>query len=480
MKLCKENTRKTKIIWSLEGRALEDLDKAMENINQCSFDALRIVYTTERSDDIIKLLRALSKKEQDTGSHVPVILDVSSEARAKVDQLSEPLEYTYGEKTKLVCDGKPSTKDRINLKTDAWSKLFKKDAKVYFGYGDMIFEINALHADYCEVTALQHGRVYPDSDVHVPETRNQPTVTCLNHIDVASFAAFKIDYIVVPGIASKREVSILRKRVKSIAGYMPWIIAKVDSERMVSGLKDVIDEYNGLLISRRELALSTNPATVPMITKEIIQTANQHAKVVISSSEVLGSMRNNPTPTRAEISDIGNSVMDGVDAVLLSQDLCHGPYMERALSVCERVILDVEASKGMSLNWLKNKPSIANEFDAISYQAYMVAKRVNAKAIVCLTKAGNTALKLASFRQEKPIIAVAFADEVIRRLSLVRGVEGLVIEDNLTLNETFPAINDILKSNSWLETGDTILLVSVTISPMGEENSNLMTVQKVS
>ena len=134
----------------------------------------------------------------------------------------------------------------------------------------------------------------------------------------------------------------------------------------------------------------------------------------------------------------------------------------------------------MQLNWLKDKPSIRNEFDAISYQAYMVARRVDAKAIVCITKTGNTALKLASFRQDKPIIAVTFSDTTQRRLSLVRGVDAITIDDNLSLSETFPEVSDVLKKRSWLKSGDTILFVSVTISPMGQENSNLMTIQKVS
>lgn len=472
--------KKTKIIWSLEGSILLNTEQCLQQVEDGNFDALRIVYAQAYSEKIIELLKKLNQKEVETGKHVPLLLDVASNARARIKNLKAPLHFNYEDKVTIVCDNSESTKENINLDTNVFNNLFNPNSKIYSGSGDMVFEVESISEDKVKVKAIQNGIVYPDTDIHIPDTRIPPTVACLNQIDVASFAAFRIDYIVLPGISTTKEVSIVRKKIHSLAGYMPWIIVKVDSARIYENLPDVLPSYDGVLISRRELALSIKPSSVPMVSKEITQLACEHAKIVISASEILGSMRRNPTPTRAEVSDIANSVIDGVDAILLSQDLCHGPYMKRSLEVTHNVILDVEQNKELESNWMKEAPKIRNEFDAISFQAYHVAKRVNAKAIVCITKAGNTALKLSSFRQDKPIIAVTFSDEVNRLLSLVRGVEGLVIDNNLSLTETFPAVYDLLKRRSWLKSGDTILFVSVTISPMSEERSNLMTIQKVS
>jgi pyruvate kinase len=117
--------------------------------------------------------------------------------------------------------------------------------------------------------------------------------------------------------------------------------------------------------------------------------------------------------------------------------------------------------------------------DAVSFAAYRTARRVQAKAIVCITKAGNTALKLASFRAPVPIIAVTFSPDVLRKLSVVRGVDGLVLGVDPKIDDVLPVVNDRLLRDSWLQSGDRIVFISVTLSSLGREASNLFTVQQL-
>jgi pyruvate kinase len=217
-----------------------------------------------------------------------------------------------------------------------------------------------------------------------------------------------------------------------------------------------------------------------MITKEIIQLCNDGAKVVVTASEMLASMRRNVTPTRAEVSDVANAVLDGTDAVVLSEEVANGKYGAQAVQVMQRIIDDIEERAHVRPNWTKHTPRVENEMDSIAYHAYRTAERVKAKAIVTITKAGNTALKLASYRAPVPVIAVTFSEYAQRRLSIVRGVDTLLLDIDPNIDEVLPLVNDQLVRSSWLKAGDPIVFVAITLSPVGRESSNLFTVQILS
>jgi pyruvate kinase len=192
-------------------------------------------------------------------------------------------------------------------------------------------------------------------------------------------------------------------------------------------------------------------------------------------------MRRNVTPTRAEVSDVANAVIDGTDAVMLSEEVANGKYGAKAVEVMSRIITDIEArATNVQLNWVKRAPKVANEMDAIAYHALRTAERIKAKAIVTITKAGNTARKLASFRAPVPIIAVTFSPAVMQRLSLVRGVECMLLDVAPNLDEVLPVVNDQLVRESWLKPGDQVIFVAISLSPVGRESSNLFTVQTLS
>ena len=181
---------------------------------------------------------------------------------------------------------------------------------------------------------------------------------------------------------------------------------------------------HGVLLARVELAIDLDPAVIPMVTKEVIQLCKDHTKLSLVASDMLGSMRHNATPTRAEVSDIGNAVIDGADATVLSEELPRGKYAVRGLDLAQKTVIDVESSTELSLNWRKEPPALKEEIHAVTYSAYRAAFRNDAKAIVCITKMGNTAIHLSAFDNHTPIIAISLSKDVVRRLRLVRELMG--------------------------------------------------------
>lgn len=463
--------RNTKVIWSFESSVLNK--ELAQKVASNDFDTIRLRYDEKNPESLISFLDDLQSSSP-KGS-VPVMLDMGAKARGMIINLNGRKTLNYKESITLSsqkeCD--------VPIETDDWSDLFCLGAEVYFGFGKVRLRIKELTSEIATAEVIQGGEVYSPMEVHVPKTRKEPSLASLKNIDIKKFYNKGVNYVVLPGVTKPEEIILTRKKLAKENDQIPWLILKVDRKKTYKELKNLLPIIDGVMISRRELALTLEPASIPMITKEIIQLCNEHAKLVITASDMLGSMQKNPTPTRAEVSDIANSVMDGSDAVLLSEDISYGRHYEKALSICKDVINDIESNKNVRLNWHKQTPTIKDEFDAVSYEAYRTAKRLSAKAIVCITKKGGTALKLASFRQSTPIIAVTFSEEVKRKLSLVHGVESVVLDVDPKIDNVMPVVNNLLKQKSWLNIGDKIIFVAVSISSLSNEDSNLFSVQKI-
>ena len=226
--------------------------------------------------------------------------------------------------------------------------------------------------------------------------------------------------MVIPGVATVTQIKQLREKFPKGESRSPWLVYRIDSESAHSKMRQVISSIDGIIVSRRELALSTNPALVPILTKEMVQDCHVNSKLSIVASEMLGSMQFNATPTRAEVSDIANAVFDGADAIVLSEDVPSGNYAKKAYELAQSVILDLDNSeKHHEQNWLAGECETKDEMDAICINALKTAKRVNAKAIVCITKSGNTALRLSSLNHDIPVIAVTFDKQIKRKLNIL-------------------------------------------------------------
>ncbi len=177
----------------------------------------------------------------------------------------------------------------------------------------------------------------------------------------------------------------------------------VDSKSKFSGVAQKVENVlskstvEGVFLSRMDLALHIDPASIPMITKNIAENCSRSTKIFMVASEILGSMRNNPTPTRAEVSDIANAVRDGVDAVVLSEEVMLGKHALRAAETLDRVVADADAQLRVGANWRKQLPVIRDEMDALAFAALRSGDRVHAKVIVCLSRDGNTARTISFF-----------------------------------------------------------------------------------
>jgi len=475
--MIQKNSLNTKVVWSFSSQVLDD-ELARRIANQ-KVTALRLAVHGDSEDRISRFIKqfkaAYNPSADDQAS---IMIDLSEGARVQLTGLSEPTDLQFGEMISMSPAGSKSSA-RFTVQVKYWEGLFRDSAMVYMGYGQVVMKVKQLTKEQVTLEVLQGGTVFPNMEIHIPETRVRRSLDNIDDKLLQKICDLNVEYLVLPGITEAADIVKFSERVAKMTNDMPWLILRVDSMDVYRRLDDLLPHVDGILISRRELALTTNPATIPMITKEINQKADEHAKLVLTASEMLGSMRRGPTPTRAEVSDIANAINDGTDALVLSEEVAHGPFALQALAVMNRIIEDTEKQVDSALNWIKLEPSIQNEMDAIAYNAYLTAERVHAKAIVCITKAGNTALRLASYRAPVPIVAVTFDERVARKLSLTRGVKPLVLKMDPKIDQVLPMVNNQLVRESWLRPGDKIVFVSITLSSVSAKGSNLFTVQRL-
>ena len=466
---------KTKIICSLDHHAMSQ-DIARSIASRRDLAALRLLYDSDKRDLILSFIKQIYSFQESAFSRIPIMIDLGAVPRGYVELVDPHNEFHYEQVISITKGGGGGD---IEICAADWPSLFALEKSVFFGFARLECVVMSIQDETVKAKVVTGGTLVAGTAVHVPATRKPPSIFDKEYIDIGPFQQLDVDYLVLPGLSRACEVASLKKELAVHPNGCPSLLMLVDHLDVYTHVGTLLAEADGVVISRRDLALTMEAATVPMVCKEIIRDCNESAKLAIISSDILGSLQYGPTPTRAEVSDLANAVIDGTDAIMLSEEIAHGKHLMRSLSLCRDIILDVEHHAGVQVNWKKEALAIDSEFDAVAFHAFKTSQRIQAKAIVCITCEGNTALRLASFRTTVPIIAVTFQKKVERKLSLVRGVHSMVLDMNPNLDEVLPVVNKQLKSLEWLQSGDKIVFVTVTLSPVGRESSNLFTIQSL-
>ena len=288
----------------------------------------------------------------------------------------------------------------------------------------------------------------------------------------------QIDYIALSFITSTQQV----QEVKSLAMEMNInipIVTKIEKGEALAVSGSIIDISDGVMVARGDLGLQISIEKVPLAQKKIIREANQRGKPVITATEMLESMVKSPTPTRAEATDVANAVLDGTDAVMLSEETSIGQYPVEAIQMMSKIIYEAETVLPHDRVFYEPQGELLNEVgDATARAACQIASQIDAKAIVALTAGGTTALRVAKHRPAQPILAVTLSETVMRRLNLVWGTYPLIKTSPTNLDEWLEVARETSLETGLAKTGDVIVVTAGL--PLGIPGStNLVKVHRV-
>lgn len=281
----------------------------------------------------------------------------------------------------------------------------------------------------------------------------------------------KVDFIALSFISSVRQVKEVKALLKRMNADIP-IIIKIEQARALEQSDAILGVADGIMVARGDLAFEISIEKVPLAQKELIKEANRHGKPIITATQMLESMVQSATPTRAEAADVANAVLDGSDALMLSEETATGSYPVEATETMARIALEAEAAFPYEQMLRERSQDILHEVDdATARAACHIASQVEARAIIAFTSGGTTALRLSKYRPQHPILAVTQSESVSRRLSLAWGTLPVTKPEPTNLEEVFELARKVALETSVARRGDLVVITAgLPLSVPGSTN----------
>jgi len=304
-----------------------------------------------------------------------------------------------------------------------------------------------------------------------------PALTAKDMDDMKTAAQLDADYLAVSFPKSKEDMYMARQLMRA-AGGRAMLIAKIERAEAIPALEEIIDASDAIMVARGDLGVEVGNATVPGLQKRMIRTARERNKVTITATQMMESMIHNPVPTRAEVSDVANAVLDGTDAVMLSAETATGRYPVETVETMAQVCVEAEKSDPVQLDRDFMDRTFTRIDQSIAMATLFTGYHLRVKAIASLTESGSTALWMSRHNSGCPIFALTPKVETQRRMALLRNVTSLYLEQSGGRDAVLRAAEDLLLAQSYVQRGDLIVL---TIGePMGKSGgTNTMKIVRV-
>ena len=296
-------------------------------------------------------------------------------------------------------------------------------------------------------------------DVDHIYAKNKYKLIRIDEENVDFACANEVDFVACPFVGNLEEITKVKELVKS-HGKNIGIIVKIDCKDGYDNLDDILEIADAIMINRDELGVDISYEDLPGIQKEIVRRANEAAKVVILTTQMLYSMVYNPRPTRAEVSDVANAIFDGVDAVMLTEETAIGDYPCEALETVDRIIRTVEKNNAVDAERFEVEGYKMSISHAVSMTTKHLLEAVDVKSIVTYTKSGTTARFIARYRPNVPVLAVLPDRESARKLVITRGIVPYIEPKMLSMEEMLSNASSYSKKVGLAEVGDLILITA--------------------
>ena len=304
-----------------------------------------------------------------------------------------------------------------------------------------------------------------------------PALTPKDMEDMKTAAQLEADYLAVSFPKSKEDMYMARQLMRA-AGGKAMLIAKIERAEAIPALEEIIDASDGIMVARGDLAVEVGNAAVPGLQKRMLRAAREHNKLTITATQMMESMIHAPVPTRAEVSDVANAVLDGTDAVMLSAETAAGRYPVETVETMAQICVEAEKSDPVQLDRDFMDRTFTRIDQSIAMATLFTGYHLRVKAIASLTQSGSTALWMSRHNCGCPIFAITPKVDTQRRMALLRNVTSLFLEQSTDRDEVLRAAEDLLLAQSYVQRGDLIVL---TIGePMGKSGgTNTMKIVRV-
>ena len=469
--------KKTKIICTI-GPASESKEM-MKKLAENGMDIIRLNFSHgdfEEHGNRIKNIREVNKE---LGTNIAILLDTNGTVvrLGEYENCSES--YEQGDIVTIVREKILGTKERFHIQCpeifddlSVGGTILVDDGKCRLTVTDKKDGELTCRVENPHVLKSKKGCNLPGVKL------SMPFVSAKDEADIRFGCRQGIDYIAASFTRRKEDILAIRKILKEEGREDIQIIPKIENQEGFDNLRDILEVSDGVMAARGDLGVDVSLELVPIYQKQIIRTANEMGKPVVTATHMLESMQGNPRPTRAEASDVANAILDGTDAIMLSGESAAGNYPIEAVQTMVKIATAIESQiyPYKEVLYKQVRTSQRTNNDAIGISVADTALALDVAAIVAFTQSGNTARRLSKFRPKAPIIAVTFDDKTQRSLAANWGVITYKSEIANTSNNECELARNIAKEHG-IEPGKTILLVAGY--PVGCGATNTMKIIEV-
>jgi pyruvate kinase len=465
--------KKTKIVATI-GPASSSKEVLREmfyaGLNVCRLNFSHGAYDVHQ--EAIRVIRELN---EETGLNVAILADLQG-PKIRTDEMeNNGVELVNGTEVKIVTDKVLGNAKTFSINYSKLPEDVNPGERILLDDGKLALEVVKTDGSKEIIARVIHGGILSSKKgVNFPNTRiSMPSLTAKDLEDLNFALDQNVDWIGLSFVRSARDIIEL-KHIIANRKCKAKVVAKIEKPEAIDDIDEIIRKSDALMVARGDLGVEVPYQSVPLIQKMLINKCILHAKPVIVATQMMETMITNITPTRAEVNDVANAVLDGADAVMLSGETSVGKFPVEVIKTMSNIVTEMENFGG-----IYNKEEIPEKnqdrfiTDSICFNACRLAQRVEADAIVTMTFSGYTAYKIASQRPKAPIFIFTSNKQILTQINLIWGVRGFYYDKRVSTDHTIADIKYLLKKEGLVKQGDLVInIASIPLEDLG--NSNML------
>ncbi|MGL5955543.1 MAG: pyruvate kinase [Brevinema sp.] len=447
--------KKTKIVCTL-GPAVDNINTLMSML-EAGMNVARLNFSHGSHEEHEKRIKLVREASQKTGKPVAVLLDTKGpEIRTKTLKDGKDVTLVKGQDFFFTTDHIVGDNQGVAVTYEDFSKDLSVGKIILVDDGLLRFEVTKIEGTKVYTTLLNDGALGEKKGINLPDINiNLPALADSDIADLQFGCRVGVDFVAASFIRKKEDVLAVRKALDENGGTSIKIISKIENQEGLDNFPDILLNSDGIMVARGDLGVEIPIAKVPFAQKNMIALCNEVGKPVITATQMLESMIKNPNPTRAEVNDVANAILDGTDAIMLSGETAKGAYPVQAVVTMAQIAEEMDP-------YIEPYPIDFDEHlgvtEAVARGTVEVGNSCGAKAIAIGTHTGRSALSVRKYFPKSPILAVVDDEQVARQLLLVKGVYSIVDKNSVEHEDIARIALESCKKIFNLNQGDLVVV----------------------
>lgn len=448
--------RNTKIVCTI-GPATASR-KMLKDLIHAGMNVARLNFSHGEPAQFEKWIQIIREESDSMEKTVAILQDLPG-PKIRIGNVKEgEVTLKAGSRFILRTDADPGSEKSVQI---SYSKLPEEvlvGDPIFIDDGHIRLKVIRVFSTEIETEVIAGGKLRSEQGINVPETNlSMPSISKHDLTQLDFGLAQDVDWVALSFVRKAEDIEQIRSYCQA-RGKSPKLMAKIERREAMLHLEPILQSCDGVMVARGDLGVEIPIEQVPLAQKKIIALANRMGKPVVTATQMLESMVEQPWPTRAEVADVANAVLDGTDAVMLSQETAIGKYPLQAIGIMDRVILELENHHKKNPPGERRKEPVKETSEAVTNGVCHIANQVKASIIVAISQTGKTAQRLSAARPHVPIVALTEDKKVSRQLIMYWGVIPLLLNDLAGIDQKPELIFELIQKKGLILPGEAIIL----------------------